>query len=33
MESASRGELDARGTDETSWAEDRRVGAFLAEYE
>lgn len=31
MESSSRGELDARGTDEASWAEDRRVDITLVE--
>lgn len=28
---SSRGEMDATGTDETSYAEDRRVGIFLAD--
>jgi peptidoglycan-associated lipoprotein len=28
--SSSRGEMDARGTDEGSWAEDRRVDILLA---
>lgn len=31
VESSSRGELDATGTDEGSWAEDRRVDVLLAE--
>lgn len=31
VESSSRGELDATGTDEASWAEDRRVDVLLAE--
>ena len=31
MESTSRGELDATGTDEASWAKDRRVDIMLAE--
>jgi peptidoglycan-associated lipoprotein len=31
MESTSRGELDARGTDEESWAKDRKVQIFLAD--
>ncbi len=30
METTSRGELDARGTDEASWAADRRVAIVLA---
>lgn len=30
METTSRGELDARGTDEASWAADRRVAIMLA---
>jgi len=29
--SSSRGELDATGTDETSWAKDRKVEIFLAD--
>ena len=31
VESSSRGELDATGTDDSSWAEDRRVDILLAE--
>jgi peptidoglycan-associated lipoprotein len=31
IETSSRGEMDATGTEETSWAQDRRVGIFLAE--
>jgi peptidoglycan-associated lipoprotein len=31
MQSTSRGELDATGTDEASWAKDRRVDILLAE--
>ena len=31
IESSSRGELDASGTDEASWAKDRRVDIVLAE--
>ena len=31
LETSSRGELDAKGTDEASWAEDRKVEIFLAE--
>jgi peptidoglycan-associated lipoprotein len=31
IDMSSRGELDAKGTDETSYAEDRRVGIFLAD--
>jgi peptidoglycan-associated lipoprotein len=31
MDTSSRGEIDAKGTDETSFADDRRVGIFLAE--
>jgi peptidoglycan-associated lipoprotein len=31
VESSSRGELDAQGTDEESWALDRKVEIFLAE--
>ncbi len=31
METSSRGELDAIGTDESTWAEDRKVAIFLAE--
>ena len=31
METSSRGELDATGTDEASWAADRKVEIFLAE--
>ena len=30
MATTSRGEMDARGTDEASWAEDRRVDVLLA---
>lgn len=30
MATTSRGEMDARGTDETTWAEDRRVDIILA---
>jgi peptidoglycan-associated lipoprotein len=31
MATTSRGELDARGTDEASWAKDRRVDVMLAQ--
>ena len=31
METSSRGELDAVGTDEESWAKDRKVQIFMAE--
>lgn len=31
VESSSRGELDAKGTDDASWADDRRVDILLAE--
>jgi peptidoglycan-associated lipoprotein len=31
METSSRGELDAVGSDEASWAKDRKVQIFLAE--
>lgn len=31
METSSRGELDAVGTDEESWAKDRKVEIFMAE--
>lgn len=31
VESSSQGELDATGTDEASWAKDRKVEIFLAE--
>ena len=31
IESSSRGELDATGTDEEGWAKDRRVDISLAE--
>lgn len=31
METSSRGELDATGTDEETWAKDRKVQIFLAE--
>ena len=31
METSSRGELDARGEDEASWAADRKVEIFLAQ--
>ena len=31
LETSSRGELDAKGTDEATWAEDRRVDIYLAE--
>lgn len=31
LETSSRGELDAAGTDEPTWAQDRRVEIFLAE--
>ncbi len=30
MQTTSRGEMDAVGTDEASWAKDRKVGVFLA---
>jgi peptidoglycan-associated lipoprotein len=30
MATSSRGEMEAKGTDETSWAQDRRVDIFLA---
>jgi peptidoglycan-associated lipoprotein len=31
LETSSRGEMDATGTDEATWAEDRKVMIFLAE--
>jgi peptidoglycan-associated lipoprotein len=30
-ETTSRGELDATGTDDTGWSEDRRVDVILAD--
>ena len=33
LQSSSRGELDATGTDEASWSADRRVDILLAEDE
>ncbi|MCA9691122.1 MAG: OmpA family protein [Nannocystaceae bacterium] len=31
VETSSRGEMDAKGTDDASWSEDRKVEIFLAE--